>query len=91
MVEQANIPEDVVEAFNKVGGKKLRWAMVKVNDSNIELVQTGERDSTVEACQAALGEEPCYVVFDFEAPKPDGSKLLKTCFISYSPDTCTSM
>ena len=35
--------------------------------------------------------DPVYIVYDFEAVKSDGSKLLKTVFVAYSPDNCTSM
>lgn len=91
MVDQLNVAEDVCKAFAAVTNKKLRWAIAKVNGANVELVETAERDSTIEACQAVLGDEPVYIVIDFEADKPDGSKLLKTCFIPYAPDSCTSM
>jgi len=38
-----------------------------------------------------LGDEPCYVVFDFEAVREDTSTLSKIAFVAYAPDTCTSM
>ena len=40
---------------------------------------------------AAVGDEPRYIVFDFEAKKKDGSGLKKIVFIAYAPDTCCSM
>lgn len=55
------------------------------------LVATGPRDSTLEALVGQLGDEPCYVVYDFEATREDSSTLCKTCFIVYSPDSCRSM
>ena len=52
----------------------------------------GARESGVAECVAALPtDDPRYVVYDYEAVKDDGSKMIKTCFISYSPDDCTSM
>ena len=38
-----------------------------------------------------LSDQPCYVVYDFEATRDDSSTLCKTVFICYSPDSCTSM
>ena len=40
---------------------------------------------------AALDNDPAYVLFDYEAQKADTSMLMKQCFITYSPDSCTSM
>ena len=86
------MPDDVVKAFADVTAKKLRWVIVRVDEpTNIVLVETAPRDSTIEACQAKLGDEPLYILYDFEAVKSDGSKLMKACFLTYSPDTCTSM
>jgi len=52
----------------------------------------GARDTGIADCAAALPrDDPRYVAYDFEATKDDGSKIVKTCFISYSPDDCTSM
>lgn len=71
--------------------KKLRWAIVKPVESDIVLVSTGPRDSDIASIAAVLADEPCYIVLDFEATKADGSGLIKTCFVTYAPDTCTSM
>ena len=49
------------------------------------------RTDNLDTLLAALGDEPCYAVYDYEATRDDSSTLCKTCFILYSPDTCTSM
>ena len=53
------------------------------------LVATGARESTLEELAAAVGDEPGYIVYDFEHTKDDGVHMTKTCFIAYSPDSCT--
>ena len=91
MVDQSNVTPEVVTAFAAIHSKQLRWAIAKVEGTDIVLVKTGERDSPLTALQAELGADPCYIVYDFEATRDDTSTLIKTCFICYSPDECTSM
>jgi hypothetical protein len=71
----------------------LRYVIAKVEDNsaNIVLVKKAEREATLEALCNDLTDEPCFVVYDFDATRPDGSSLHKTCFICYSPDNCTVM
>lgn len=45
----------------------------------------------MEECVSRLGDDPCYVVFDYEATRSDSSTLSKICFICYAPDSCTSL
>ena len=91
MVSLAEISQDVCEAFARVTMKELRWVIAKVDGGNVSLVKTGERSSDLASLSAELGDEPCYIVFDFEATRDDSSTLCKTCFITYAPDTCTVM
>ena len=91
MVSQANIHEDVATAFAGVSGRTLRWAIAKVEDGNVTLVQTAPRDADVASIAAAVGDEPVFIVYDYEGVRDDGSTYCKTCFICYSPDTCTVM
>ena len=91
MVDQGNVSLEVIEAFAGLTGKSLRWVIAKVDGSDINLVQTGVRTSTLEELNAVLGDDPCFIVFDYEATRADGSTLCKTCFICYAPDSCTSM
>lgn len=91
MVDQANVAQDVKDAFAKVTHKDYRWVIAKVNGSSVELVKFGERSSTLAELVAELGDSPCYIVYDFEATRDDSSTLCKTCFICYAPDTCTVM
>ena len=53
--------------------------------------QSAARSEGLDTLLAALGDQPCYAVYDFEATRDDSSTLCKTVFILYSPDTCTSM
>ena len=63
-----------------------------MQDSTCVLVaQSEERKDGLESLTAILSDQPCYVVYDFEATRDDSSTLCKTVFISYSPDSCTSM
>ena len=55
------------------------------------MVAAGDRDSPLSALSDALGDEPCYVVYDFEATRDDSSTLCKTIFIAYAPDSCRNM
>ena len=91
MVDQSNVSQEVIDAFSQVSSKSLRWVIAKVNGSNVELVKTGERSSTIDDLRNELSDDPVYVVFDFEATRSDSSTLCKTCFICYAPDSCTSM
>lgn len=92
MVDQANVTEEVLDAFAQVSAKQLRYAICKLDGANITLESTGPRDSGYDEMKAALpADDVRYVVFDFEATKPDGSKLMKTCFVAYSPDDCREM
>jgi len=91
MVSQANVTEEVTHAFRALQMKELRWATAKVDGGNVVLVATGPRESTLEELVATLGDEPMYIVYDFEAVRADSSTLCKTCFICYSPDNCRSM
>ena len=91
MVDQASISQEVLDAFAQVNSKTKRWCIAKVEDSQVVLEAVGERGDDIAALAAAIGDEPRYVLYDFEADKPDGSKLQKIVFICYSPDTCTSM
>lgn len=91
MVSVANVSAEAADAMANVQMKVLRWAIVKPVESDIVLVSTGPRDSDIAAVAAALDDEPCYVILDFEATKADGSGLIKTCFVTYAPDSCTSM
>lgn len=91
MVSTANVTEEVTNAFTGVTTKQLRWATCKVDGANVVLVATGPRESTLEELVSTLGDEPMYVVFDFEAVRPDSSSLCKTCFISYAPDSNRNM
>ena len=86
-----DVSAEVIEAFAGLTGKSLRWVIAKVDGSDINLVQTGVRTSTLEELNAVLGDDPCFIVFDYEATRADGSTLCKTCFICYAPDSCTSM
>ena len=91
MVDQANVTQDVKDAFAKVTHKDYRWVIAKVNGSTVELVKFGERSTGLEELRAELGDSPVYIVYDFEATRGDSSTLCKTCFICYAPDTCTVM
>ena len=91
MVDQGNVTADVVSAFASLSSKNLRYVIAKVNGCDIELVKTAERSATLEDLCNDLTDEPCFVVYDFEAVRSDSSTLCKTCFICYSPDNCTSM
>jgi len=93
MVDQANVSAEVCEAFANVTNKTLRWVIAKIEEggSNVVLEKSGPRESTLEELCAALNDDPCYVVFDFEATREDSSTICKTLFISYSPDSCSSM
>jgi len=91
MVSVANISDEAGKAMADVMGKSLRWAILKPVESDIVLVSTGPRDSDIASVAAALSDEPCYVIYDFEATRSDGSGLCKTCFVTYAPDSCTSM
>ena len=55
------------------------------------VAQSAERSEGLTELLAVLGNEPCFVVYDFEATRDDSSTLCKTIFICYSPDSCTSM
>ena len=91
MVNQANVSGEVAEAFAAVKGKHLRFAICKIEGAEVQLVGTGERTAPLEQLTAQLGDVPCYIVYDFEHTKADTSTICKTCFINYSPDSCTSM
>ena len=91
MVDQSNVSQEVCDAFAGVSAKTLRWAICKVDGSNIVLVKTAPRESTLAELNAELTNVPCFVVFDFEATREDSSTICKTCFICFSPDDCTSM
>ena len=69
----------------------MRWAIAGIQEPDVVLVKTGPRESTLADLCAELGDEPCYVVFDFEAVREDTSTISKIVFVAYSPDTCTSM
>lgn len=91
MVSNANVTDEVTTAFSQVSSKALRWVTAKVDGSNVVVVATGPRESTLEEMVATLGDEPMYIVYDFEAVREDSSTLCKTCFICYAPDSCRSM
>ena len=91
MVNQANVNGEVAEAFAGVTSKNLRFAICKVEGAEVQLVGTGARAEGLEELRGQLGDIPCYVVYDFEHTKADSSTMCKTCFINYSPDSCTSM
>ena len=91
MVDQGNVAPEVIEAFAGITAKNLRWAIAKVEGSDIKLVETGPRADTLETLSAKLANDPVFVVFDFEATRDDSSTLCKTCFICYAPDSCTNM
>ena len=93
MVSNANVSQEVCDAFAAVTAKSLRWVICKVepNSANISLVASGERSNTLEQLKEHLTSDPCFVVYDFEATRDDDSTLCKTCFITFSPDTCTNM
>lgn len=91
MVSNANVTQEVKDAFKAVTKKEARWAIAKVEGDSIVHVASGPREHTIADLHAALGDTPCYVVVDFDATREDGSTLCKTCFIAYSPDSCRSM
>ena len=91
MVSNANVSQEVVDAFAQVTSKALRWTIAKVDGENIVHVASGAREQTLADLNAALGDSPRYAVFDFDATRDDGSTLCKTVFIAYSPDSCRSM
>lgn len=56
------------------------------------MVASGPRTDGIDQLLAAVSDtEPGYIVYDFEATRADSSTLKKTCFMLYSPDSCTSM
>lgn len=71
--------------------KELRWAIVKMVDSNAVLVATGERAEGVTELLTKLDDTPVFISYDFDGTRADGSTLCKCLFITYSPDSCTSM
>ena len=91
MVSQANVTQVVCEAFGKVTGKHLRFAICKIDGADVVLVATGERQEGLEELRNQLGDVPCYIAYDFEHTKADSSTMCKTCFINYAPDSCNSM
>ena len=91
MVQNANVTQEVRDAFGAVVKKETRWAIAKIEGDSIVHVASGPREQTIADLNAALGDSPCYVVVDFDATRDDGSTLCKTCFITYSPDSCRSM
>uniref|UniRef100_A0A7S3I351 ADF-H domain-containing protein n=1 Tax=Favella ehrenbergii TaxID=182087 RepID=A0A7S3I351_9SPIT len=91
MVSQGTVSDEVTQAFAKVSSRELRWVIAKVESSDIVLVASGARDSPLSELAAALGDEPAYVVYDFEGTREDGSGVMKTVFIAYAPDSCKSM
>ena len=91
MVENAQVAQEVCEAFTAVTRKSLRWATAKVEGESVVLAATGARESTLEELAAAVGDECLYIVFDFEHTKDDGVHATKTCFIAYAPDSCRNM
>ena len=91
MVSNADVSQEVVDAFGQVRSKALRWVVARVEDTAVVLEATGARESTLEELQAAVGNEPRYIVYDFEHTKDDGVHMTKTCFIAYSPDSCTNI
>ena len=92
MVSEANVAGEVSAAFAQVVGKHQRWAIAKIEGSEVVLQAVSEgRDANLESLVDQLGNEPCYIVYDFEATRADTSTLCKTVFISYAPDSCTDM
>lgn len=91
MVDQANVTQEVKDAFAKVTHKEYRWVIAKIEGSSVVLVKFGERSSGLDELRAELGDTPVYIVYDFEATRDDSSTLCKTCFICYAPDSCTVM
>lgn len=95
MVDQANVSQEVIDAFSAISAGDKRWAIAKVEDSQVVLEALGDKTddcpADIAAMAAATGDEPRYIVFDFEAKKKDGSGLKKIVFIAYSPDSCSSM
>ena len=90
----ATVTQGVIDANAGVKSKQLRWAIFKVEGSEIVVDQTGERDSDIEALRSAIHTENSncrYAIYDFEAKRADGASMSKICFISYAPDSCTSM
>ena len=63
-----------------------------MEDSTCVLVaQSADRSADLASLTAVLSDVPVFIVYDFEATRDDSSTLCKTCFICYSPDSCTSM
>ena len=91
MVDQGSVHQDVQDAFASLSAKNLRYVIAKVEGSDINLVKTAPREATLEQLSTDLDDEPCFVAFDFDAVRTDGSSVHKTCFICYSPDSCTVM
>ena len=56
MVENAQVAQEVVEAFAGVVAKKLRWVTAKVEGESVVLAASGARESTLEELVAAVGD-----------------------------------
>ena len=55
------------------------------------VAKSAARSDNLESLVAVLGDQPCYIVYDYEATRADSSTLRKICFIFYAPDSCTNM
>lgn len=88
----ATVTQAVIDANAAVKAKNLRWAIFKIEGSDIVVESTGERSDGIEQFVAAINTPHCrYALYDYEGQRDDGSPLCKQCFIIYAPDTCTSM
>ena len=88
----ATVSQAVIDANAEIKRKNLRWAIFKIEGSEIVVESTGERAHGMDEFRAAIDTPHCrYALFDFEKARPDGGILCKQTFVVYAPDTCTSM
>ena len=88
----ATVSQAVIDAVAQVKNKDLRWAIFKIEGSDILVDATGAREQGMDEFRAAIDEPHCrYAVYDYEGVRADSSTIMKLCFIVFAPDSCSSM
>mmetsp|Transcript_2113 Transcript_2113/g.3018 ORF Transcript_2113/g.3018 Transcript_2113/m.3018 type:complete len:137 (+) Transcript_2113:38-448(+) len=85
------VSDEVVEAFNQVKlGRKHRYAVLRINDDNTQVVVEKIEDAskTYEDFTGELPSDECrYGVVDYEYKTKDGRATSKMLFVVWAPDS----
>jgi len=83
------VNQECLEVFQQLKlGKKLKYIIYQLNDTNTEIVveKTSESKDYDEFIGDLPPEEPRYAVYDFEYQKGDEGIRNKLCFFTWTPD-----